>query len=255
MKKPLPNFSACCLLAAMVTFSLNTMAQTACQSSYDNTFNNSITVTQYWPGPAPIPLNTNINGIISAGNDLDYYKFYITTGGTIAVSLTNLPANYNLRLCNSNGSTIAQSNANGTANENINFTVTSNTWYFALVVPRNSNTFNTTACYTLRVSTGTAAMPEAPEEEFLTELKVSDFEVYPNPADNQVTIEYPNLNPTSGAAVKLFNALGQEVISTALTTSRMQLDLSGITAEGMYYLTIDDRELGAMLTKKIILQH
>jgi len=254
MKKPLPNFSACCLLAAMVTFSLKTMAQTACQSSYDNTFNNNTTVTQYWPGPAPIPLNTNINGIISAGNDLDYYKFYITTGGTISVSLTNLPANYNLRLCNSNGSTIAQSNANGTANENINFTVTSNTWYFALVVPRNSNTFNTTACYTLRVSTGTAAMPEAPEEEFLPELKVSDFEVYPNPADNQVIIDYPNLNPTSGAAIKLLNALGQEVISTALTTSRMQLDLSGITAGGMYYLTIVDPELGAMLSKKIILQ-
>ena len=254
MKKPLPNFSACCLLAAMVTFSLKTMAQTACQSSYDNTFNNNTTVTQYWPGPAPIPLNTNINGIISAGNDLDYYKFYITTGGTISVSLTNLPANYNLRLCNSNGSTIAQSNANGTANENINFTVTSNTWYFALVVPRNSNTFNTTACYTLRVSTGTAAMPEAPDSKGLNdEVKQAAIELYPNPASDEVTIEYAPFEVSGRATLKLLNSLGQEVLSQSILSAKTTLDLSELPSGGLYHIIIYDSQQALPASRKLLI--
>jgi hypothetical protein len=254
MTSPLLNFSNCLFTIALILLSVKSNAQGSCQSAYDNNFNNNTTANQYWPGPAPIPLNTNINGIISSGSDVDYYKFYITTGGTISVSLTNLPANYNLRLCNSNGSSIAQSNASGTANENINYTVTSNTWYFALVLPKSSNGFNANACYTLRVSTGTATMPEAPDSEGLNDLvKKVDVELYPNPASDQVTIDYTAFTVSGQATLKLINSLGQELLTQPILQSRTTLNVSELPSGGLYHIIITNPEQALPIYRKLLI--
>lgn len=254
MTSPLPNFSNCLFTLALILLSVKSNAQGSCQSAYDNNFNNNTTANQYWPGPAPIPLNTNINGIISSGSDMDYYKFYITTGGTISVSLTNLPANYNLRLCNSNGSSIAQSSASGTTNENINYTVTSNTWYFALVLPKSSNVFNANACYTLRVSTGTATMPEAPDSEGLNDLvKKVDVELYPNPASDQVTIDYTAFTVSGQATLKLINSLGQELLTQPILQSRTTLNVSELPSGGLYHIIITNPEQALPIYRKLLI--
>lgn len=132
----------------------------SCAGAYDTDFNNDYTSTHYFPGPMAIPLNANVNGRISNAGDIDYYKFTITNQGTIFLTLSNLPANYNLKLVNSLGNTLSTSARSGTSPETINFTVASNTVYYALVYPANNKTFNANACYTLRVSTGTASRPE-----------------------------------------------------------------------------------------------
>jgi hypothetical protein len=49
-------------------------------------------------GAVTIPLNTDVYGLINVRNDNDYYTFSITTGGTITISLTTLPADYQLAL-------------------------------------------------------------------------------------------------------------------------------------------------------------
>ena len=82
---------------------------------------------KYYAG-ATIPLNTDIKGTISSRGDNDYYQFVITTGGTITISLTTLPANYDLSLLNGSGTTLQSSANNSTASETINATVTGATF-------------------------------------------------------------------------------------------------------------------------------
>jgi hypothetical protein len=106
-------------------------------------------------GAATIPFNTDIMGTINVGSDIDLYKFVITTGGTITMTLSTLPANYQLRILNSAGSTLQTSSNTGTTNETISRTVTAGT-YYARVYPVNTSTFNATSCYTLRVQLGTS---------------------------------------------------------------------------------------------------
>src|SRR4029078_2166815 len=97
-----------------------------------------------------IPLNTDVNGLINPKGDNDYYKFIISTGGTITVSLATLPANYQLDLLNSSGAVLQSSTNNSTADETINTTVAAGT-YYARVYPANNGATNASICYTLRV--------------------------------------------------------------------------------------------------------
>jgi hypothetical protein len=60
-------------------------------------------------GAATIALNTDVKGLINPKGDNDYYRFVIGTGGTITVSLTTLPADYQLALLNSSGTTLQSS--------------------------------------------------------------------------------------------------------------------------------------------------
>lgn len=127
-------------------------AVSACRSLYDSNSNNSYTETAYFPGPMTIPLNTDIAGSIDAQTDVDYYKFIPAVTGPVSITLANLPANYDLRLVNSLGTTITTSARSGTTSEFINFMATGGITYFALVYPNNRRTFSASACYVLRVS-------------------------------------------------------------------------------------------------------
>ena len=74
-----------------------TTTASGCQSVYDVSTNGTTA------GAATIPFNTNVTGLISPSGDIDNYKFVITTGGTITLTLTTLPANYDLKLLSSTG--------------------------------------------------------------------------------------------------------------------------------------------------------
>ena len=73
------------LLSALSNF---LHAQSTCRSAYDTNTNNVYSPTSYFPGPMPVPLNTDIYGTIDSGTDVDYYKFNITTSGSIRMSLS-----------------------------------------------------------------------------------------------------------------------------------------------------------------------
>ena len=165
------NSTTCYTIQATVT------VLTSCQSSKDTSTNNATT------GAAVIPFNTNITGLIDVGSDVDHYKFTITTGGSITLTLTTLPANYNLRLVNSAGTVLNTSSNSGTTNESITATVTPGT-YYARVYPTNTSTFNATTCYTLKVALGTATK----SNEFVFGNN-STLEVYPNPVQQMLNFK------------------------------------------------------------------
>jgi hypothetical protein len=208
-----------------------TAAATTCPSVYDVSTNGTIS------GAATIPFNTDVFGLINPSGDNDYYKFVITTGGTATVTLTNLPANYNLRIYNSSGSLLASSTLSSTNNESIARTYTPGT-YYARVNGQNSSAFNATNCYTLRVQLGTAAGQELNgDNQFETQETVVNL--FPNPARDRLNIYI--ISPNSSNQIKIFDVAGKMIYQQNVNEMLTTLDVDQL-AKGIYFVKIVSEE-------------
>jgi Metallo-peptidase family M12B Reprolysin-like/Secretion system C-terminal sorting domain/Bacterial pre-peptidase C-terminal domain/Fibronectin type III domain len=209
--------------ASCYTLTVTVTTSTGCQSTYDVSTNGTAS------GAALIPKNTDIKGLISPSGDNDYYRFTITTGGTATVTLTTLPADYDLRIYSSNGTTqLAASSNGGTSSETITRTYTAGTYYARVFGFNNAN--NATVCYTLRVATGTATRGE----ELITGagMKVN---MYPNPAKNTL-----NINITGSDEVKIINVYdvnGKMVMSQQASPVTTTLNIRPLSG-GIYFLKV-----------------
>jgi hypothetical protein len=205
-----------------------TTAAAACPGPYDVSTNGTT------GGAATINLNTDVNGRIESRGDNDYYKFNITTGGTITLTLTNLPADYQLALLNSGGTTLQTSANAGTASETINRTVTAGA-YFARVYPKSNGAFNANACYTLRVATGTASRNDETVQYVSNNLTVS-----PNPAAHSANLAF-NIPVGGKATISVISQTGalvmQKVLGVNAGDNLKNLDVSNL-ASGMYFITL-----------------
>lgn len=204
-----------------------TTAVVTCPGPYDISTNGTRA------GAATIPLNTDIKGLVNPSGDNDYYRFDITTGGTITMTLTTLPANYHLRLQNSSGTTLQTSNNSGTNNETINRTLTPGT-YYARVYPSNSSNWNATNCYTLRVQTGTATRGD------VVALSGNGLMVSPNPAGYFVNLGF-NAQDAGNVVISIVNQTGTIVLNKTLPVlegeNNKKLDISSL-ANGMYFIKL-----------------
>ncbi len=196
-----------------------TSAVSTCPSTYDVSTNGSRN------GAATIPFNTDIKGLINPTGDVDYYRFVITTGGTITVTLTGLPADYDLRLYRNN-SNVASSSNGGTTSETINYTATANTYYARVV--GWSGAFNATSCYTLKVQLGTASK----QEDLITSENIT---VFPNPVLDKVTVRIKDLE--GSAAIRVFDMYGRMVMQQSSSQPLTQLDVSKLSS-GIYLIKV-----------------
>lgn len=195
----------------------------ACPGIYDVSTNGSTS------GAATIPLNTDILGTLSPRGDNDYYRISITTAGSITISLTNLPANYQLALLNSGGSQIAISQNNGTSNETINTTVTAGT-YYARVFPK-ANASNASSCYTLRAGGGTASRGG---DGWITSNRIS---LYPNPAKGVLNVSIDDIQDNT--TLKVYNVMGKLVMQEQVSKSLTQINIAKLPA-GVYMVNLSD---------------
>lgn len=214
---------------------------TGCSSSYDVSTNGTA------GGAALIPFNTDIKGLISPSGDNDYYRFVITTGGTATITLTTLPADYDVKLYSSNGTTqLAISQNGGTASETISRTYTAGTYYVHVYGYNNAN--NATNCYTLRVALGTATKGN----DLIVNNKISAF---PNPVNNNVTIRIDDLHTAPGgqskATIRLFNTDGKLVLQQTTSSTATSIDMSKMAA-GIYLVKVLNGETES--TMKIVKQ-
>lgn len=200
-----------------------------CPGVYDVSTNGSTS------GAALIPFNTDIKGLLSPSGDNDYYKFVITTGGTITMTLTTLPANYHLRLLNSSGSTVQTSSNSGTSNETISRTVTAGT-YYARVYPQGSAS-NATNCYTLKVQLGTASRNTGLE---VVEMFPGKLSISPNPVANITNLLF-NVETAGMADVTVTNQQGSVVLRRLMSVKAGEnirtLDVSTLPS-GFYYVKL-----------------
>ncbi len=215
------------------TFTTSGTGGGGCPGAFDVSTNGSTA------GAATIALNTDVFGNIAAKGDNDYYAFIINNGGTITLSLTNLPANYQLALVNSGGGQLALSQNNGTANETINATVGAGT-YYARVFPKANAT--NSSCYTLRVQTGTASRG-GPGDGLYTQVSI-----YPNPVVSVLSINLGNLEGVSD--VRLFDVQGRMIIQKRVSAMNAQVNVQSLPA-GVYMIKVMNNNT-EVLTDKFI---
>jgi Metallo-peptidase family M12B Reprolysin-like/Secretion system C-terminal sorting domain/Bacterial pre-peptidase C-terminal domain/Fibronectin type III domain len=218
------------LTSGYTTAQFTTAAVVTCPGVYDVSTNGTTA------GAATIPFNTNVLGLINVSGDNDYYKFVITTGGTITMTLTTLPANYSLRLLNSAGTTLVSSTNTGTTSESISTTVAAGT-YYARVYANTSN-FNATSCYTLKVALGTASKGE------ITDVSNAEdrFIISPNPAQHTANLSFHS-EMDGDAEITVSNMVGRIIFTQKASVVEGQnnavVDLTNL-ANGIYLVRIQN---------------
>lgn len=225
-------FSATCY-----TIKATVTPVTGCQSSYDTDTNGTTS------GAAAIPFNTNITGLINPSGDIDNYKFTITTGGTITVSLSTLPADYDLKLLNSAGTQVGISQNGSTTSESISYTAAAGT-YYAQVYGYNGAT-NASSCYTLKVALGTATRMH---EDVFVKSEKQAIDVYPNPAKNTVNVNL--IGYTGISVIRLYDITGREIMMRKTSEINSQINVTALPA-GVYLMKITNGDK-VVFGKKII---
>lgn len=219
--------------ATCYTIKATATAVTGCQSSLDNSTNGTTS------GAATIPFNTNVTGLISPTGDIDNYKFVITTGGTITLTLSTLPGDYDLKLLNSAGTQVGISQNGSTTSETINYTAAAGTYYAQVYGYNGAN--SATTCYTLKVQLGTATR----ETEITKSPVVS---IYPNPVRTEFKIDMGSY--AEPVSVTITDMYGRKMVNTdfarsaTISTSKM--------AAGIYMVTITNKKGVIIKQDKIV---
>jgi hypothetical protein len=78
--------------------------------------------------------------------------------------------------------------------------------------------------------------------------------IYPNPANDHITIDCGNLANVNGWTIKIVNTLGQDVFNSLMNSQQFVVPLNSWGGQGIYILKIYDASNNLINTKKIILQ-
>jgi hypothetical protein len=215
------NSSTCYTIKATSTVA------TGCSSAYDNTTNGTTA------GAATIPFNTNITGLINPAGDIDNYKFVITTGGTITVTLGTLPADYDLKLLNSAGTQVGISQNGSTTSETISYTAAAGTYYAQ--VYGYSNATNATICYTLKVQLGTASLNGTSSPEI---TQTGLLKIYPNPVTDFVNVSVLGAIDRQ-SVINVVDVNGNIVMTTKLNSNIQRINVAALP-KGVYMLRVNN---------------
>ena len=225
-----------------------------CPDTYEP--NESISVAK------AIPVNTNITASIGTSGDKDYYSFSTNTSQrNIKITLTNLAANYNLTLYNSNGSVLKTSSLSGTSNEQVTYNAKKAASYRVSVIGATAADFNPAQCYTLNVtisnttfiaSTGEVAVGDD-ESNNISMVVRGGLKLYPTPASTAVTISF-DAYAKGNADVVIVNQLGQQVLfKKVLVSDGINFNTIDVSAlrNGVYTLKVNNGK--EIQTKKMII--
>jgi hypothetical protein len=192
-----------------ITFSTSASANCTSINAFESNNTSSAAKT--------ISVNTNVQAGITSTTDLDWFKFNNTNSArNIRIDLTNLPADYDVRLYRGTSTQVGISENDGTANETIVFNTTTRTTYYVRVNGFNG-AFSTSQCYTLRANISGSAFRldgsgegDGESEELLLEPAVGLMNLYPNPSNDLVNLEY--VSTTDGAlSMVVMDAMGRVV--------------------------------------------
>jgi len=225
-----------------------TAASTACSDTYEP--NESRTAAK------PISLTTNVQALISSATDKDYFSFSnLSLAKNIKVTLTNLPADYDLNLIKGTTSVGTSTNAGTTSESIIYNTTTAATTYYAYVFGYGG-VFNASSCYTLRVETSNVSWVRMAGETEADDASVIEgpLSIYPNPSNRTLNIR---LQPEAdiNQTVTVYNNLGQLVESYNLNFTKEQpaveIRMNDLT-DGIYFVRVYDGN--TVQTRKVMLR-
>jgi len=218
-----------------------TSTTTSCTDNYETNNTSSQAKT--------IPVNTNVTARISTSTDKDWFKFTNTsTARNIRIDLTNLPADYDVRLYNPSGTQVAISQNGGTTAEAIVYNTTTVGTY-KLQVYGYGGAFNATSCYTLRASISSTAFREdgTLEEAEITEMPGASealqvLSAFPNPTDGKLNLRY--FSERDGLIeINVVDAIGRTVMHASVSAqagdNQTNMEL-GDLENGCYHIVITD---------------
>jgi hypothetical protein len=181
-----------------------------CHSTYDNSTNNTST------GAAAIPLLTPIVGSINSVTDIDYYKFSITNSANLYISLTTLPANYDLTIYNAAMTQVANSANTGNASEYIMLPSPSIGIYY-VKVNGVAGANSSTQCYTLKVNNNGTYLKPIDEVPIERETSIEPI-VFPNPTNGELNIQFTT-KEASNYQVRVLDVAGKQIYASDAQTT------------------------------------
>jgi hypothetical protein len=110
----------------------------------------------------------------------------------------------------------------------------------------NNLTYVDSTCQSLVINTGILGLNPPTFQNTVT--------IYPNPANDQITIDCGNLATVNGWNIIISNTLGQEVFNQPMNTQQYSVPLNTWTGQGVYFVKIYNAQGSLVNTKKIILQ-
>lgn len=196
-----------------------------CPGNYDLGNNNNLA------NAVQIPINTNITGLINTATDKDYYKFTLANAGNITITLTNLPADYDLNLLNSSNVVLKKSKLRGTASETITYSAPAGTLYIKINGFSGAN--NTSLCYTLNVSAPNGIIVTAQSDDAVKAQ--TGIKIYPNPAKD---IVYVNLDKeTKNSVLRIYDLYGRAVITKNINDVKTGVSINQLPG-GLYIVKV-----------------
>ncbi len=190
-------------LSNAVSANFTTTGSASCTDAYES--NNTLATAK------PISPNTAVNALINSSSDNDYFSFNITApGNNLSLSLTTLPANYDLRLYNSAGTQVAISQNTGTTAESIIYNNATAGAYYARV---NSATGSSSgsSCYTLVAALSRVPFRQDGTEDLDASSASASYQLFPNPSTGNVTLNINFNAAINRVDVRVYNAMGQEI--------------------------------------------
>jgi hypothetical protein len=226
-------------------FTTQATISTSCTDSYET--NNTLSAAK------SIAVNTNITALLNTSSDVDWFKFSNTsTAKNIRVTLSNLPADYDLRLYNSAGTLLSTSANGGNATEQIKYNNAPVGTYYIRVYGYNG-AFNASTCYTLRADISSTAFKQTEGAEELNSLNESTLELFPNPTNDghfYVTLDSEELG---SGDISITDASGKLVQKTSILKDeqffKTIVDIQS-NGSGFYFVTINLN--GNKTTKRVV---
>ncbi len=187
-----------------------------------------------------IALNTNISAVISSTSDKDWFKFNNTsTMKNVKVDLTNLPADYDMRLYRST-TQVAISELDGTTPELCIYNTTSTATTYYVQVYGFNGAFNASSCYNLFATiSGSQFRTENGQDIVELETVTNDFAIFPNPASDEITILLPFGGDSEGN-LYISDIMGKVILNQNIQGAKGQnqimIDVGSIN-NGLYLVT------------------
>lgn len=203
-----------------------------------------------------IAVNTDLQALLGASGDNDWYKFNNSSSQrNIQIDLSNLPADYDIKLYK--GSTLVGSSQNGgTTSEQIVYNGGAVGTY-KLRVYGYQNAWDADQCYTLRASvSGSTFRLEGEEIAPVAAFDANEpLQLYPNPATREVTLTY-HADHEEQLRLSLLDGLGRVVHNHTETMAAggnaLLIDLPELP-DGVYFVHLQT-ETGSRMGR-LVIQH
>lgn len=188
-----------------------------------------------------IAANTTISSMLGSTTDKDYFLVSTTNNAPkLKVNLTNLPADYELKLYNATGTLLGSSLNTGLLSESITYNQASVGQAYTIYVFGYNGAYHASQCYSLNTQTSSVNLrPIDTIKNDEIAIKIS-----PNPALDKISVQFEVVKEAE-VNMCLYNSLGQKIGSQKTTCyegyNNLSLDLSSY-ANGLYLLEITHGE-------------